>query len=102
MDDAMRNNSRRRCPECQCNGVPVEDVYPDGTQCLHCGKHIEVDTTFILLLLGALVVLTLLDFHVWGTGYVGVPCSILLIAIGLGLNAIYRRFMPLRHYSDVP
>ena len=82
----------RACPECGEPGVIREDVYPDGCPCLYCRKHIEVDTTFIVLML--------LDFRVWGTGLVGVPCAVLLIVIGLKLKPVYSRFMPLRHYPD--
>ena len=83
---------RRACPECGEPGVIRDEVYPDGCACLYCRKHIEVDTTFIVLML--------LDFRVWGTGLVGVPCAVLLMAIGLKLKPVYSRFMPLRHYPD--
>lgn len=91
---------RRPCPECGEPGVIRDEVYPDGCPCLYCRKHIEVDTTFIVLFVAALIVLMLLDFRVWGTGLVGVPCAVLLIAIGLKLKPVYSRFMPLRHYPD--
>ncbi len=80
--------------------MQVSEVYPDGASCLHCGKHIEVDTSFILLLIGALITLMILDFRFWGTGFVGLPAAAALIGIGVFLKSVYANFMPLRHYPD--
>lgn len=90
----------RKCPECGKRGVSTQDVYPNGTNCLCCEKHIEVDTTFILLLIAALVILMFLDFHFYEFGVIGVTCAILLIIVGVGLRIIYPKFMPLRHYPE--
>ncbi len=90
----------RKCPECKTEGISIDEIHPDGTRCRKCGKHIEVDATFVIVLTALLIILMLLDIEFSETGYLGVLCAIVLIFIGAKIKFVYSRFMPLRHYED--
>jgi hypothetical protein len=96
----MENAINRPCPECKQAGILVEDLYPHGTQCQFCAKHIEVDSLFGILSIACLAVLTMLNFSYWDLSFVGVITASLLIINALIYQTINARFMPLKHYDD--
>jgi hypothetical protein len=92
--------NKRPCPECKQPGILVEDLYPHGTQCQFCAKHIEVDSLFGILSIACLAVLTMLNFSYWDLNFVGIITASLLIINALIYQTINARFMPLKHYDD--
>jgi len=96
----VTNVRNRNCPECKRNGILVTELYPDGTQCQFCRKHIEVDAMFAILSVAFLAVLTALDFNYWEINTIGYIAAPLLIINGIFYYFINARIMPLKHYED--
>ena len=89
----------RNCPECGEPGVDVKEVYPHGTSCKLCLKHIEVNMTAIFLIIGSLLGVMFWDLRFYETG-IGLIAALALIYIGAFSHQVYPNFMPLRHYDD--
>jgi len=89
----------RVCPECNQRAVRTSEIFPDGTGCLHCLKHIETDATFYVLLIVALLVVSVVDYRFYQSGAAYI-CGALLIIFGGPMKWSLSRFIPLRHYED--
>ena len=90
----------RKCPDCKKPGVDVREVYPNGTNCKYCLKHIEVNITAVVIILGVIVGIMVIDLRYYDTG-VGFLAAMLLIFVGAFYQKAYGIIMPLRHYDDV-
>ena len=91
---------KRACPQCKMCEVEISKLYPDGTSCLSCGAHIEVDAMFNLLTVGLLIILMVLDFNFWQIDYIGFFSAGALFANAFSHRFINARIMPLKHYED--
>lgn len=78
----------------------MSEIYPHGTPCKHCLKHIETDTTFTILFTVTLLVLMFLDFQYFHVDYIVVGSCALLFVFGGPIKWSHPNFLPLRHYAD--
>jgi len=85
---------------CEQRGVCVSEIYPEGTRCRHCLKHIETDTTFTIIFNISLLALMFLDFWYLHFDYIGLVCCALLFVFGGPIKWSHPNFIPLRHYAD--
>ncbi|MBL4682147.1 MAG: hypothetical protein JKY88_15680 [Pseudomonadales bacterium] len=92
-------NRFRTCPCCKQPGVEVQDLYPNGTNCLYCTKHIEINAFVTIAIIFGLVSIMMLDFNYLEIDVLGLICAFLLLVIGAGLQWVYPNLMPLKHYE---
>ncbi|MBO6655676.1 MAG: hypothetical protein JJ934_02210 [Pseudomonadales bacterium] len=90
----------RKCPECGAHIVPRSKVYPDGTNCWHCLKHIEINTSFTIPLVLGLAIIMIIDFHILDIGYIRLFCAAALFVVGGPIKWSHPTLMPLRHYGE--
>ena len=80
--------------------MPTSEIYPEGTNCRHCLKHIEINASITIPLVIGLALVMIIDFQFLDIGYLGLVCAVALFIIGGPMKWSHPTLMPLRHYDE--